>query len=187
MYYREIIQHYQPQQEQEACDRLEMLEVIETYGDLALDRACHLAHFTASSWIVNHEKTKVLMVFHRLYQSWSWTGGHADGDGNFLHVALKEAKEETGIEHVFPLQDTPISLEVICVNGHIKRGKYVTSHVHLNVTYLLEANEGDPLHIKEDENSSVQWVPIEEVCAYCSEPWMQNIYAKLNAYVKGEK
>ena len=165
MYYREIIQHYQPQQEQEACDRLEMLEVIETYGDLALDRACHLAHFTASSWI----------------------GGHADGDGNFLHVALKEAKEETGIEHVFPLQDTPISLEVICVNGHIKRGKYVTSHVHLNVTYLLEANEGDPLHIKEDENSSVQWVPIEEVCAYCSEPWMQNIYAKLNAYVKGEK
>lgn len=187
MGYREIIQSYQPRNEQEVHDRDVMLEMIETYGDLSLERACHLAHFTASSWIVNHEKTKILMVFHRLYQSWSWTGGHADGDGNLQRVALKEAKEETGVEHIFLLQEEPISLEVICVNGHIKKGRYVTSHVHLNVTYLLEADEKDPLWIKEDENSAVQWVPIEEVCTYCSEPWMRKIYTKLNAYVKGGK
>ena len=55
------------------------------------------------------------------------------------------------------------SLEIICVNGHIKRGKYVSSHVHLNLTYLLEVDENEILKIKEDENSDVKWVNIEDV------------------------
>ena len=56
-----------------------------------------MAHMTASSWIVNEDYTKVLMIYHNIYNSWAWTGGHADGDEDLLHVAVKEAREETGL------------------------------------------------------------------------------------------
>ena len=72
-------------------------------------------------------------------------------------------------------------IEIICVNGHVKRGKYVSSHVHLNLTYLLEVDENETLHIKEDENSGVKWINIEDVEKVSNEKWViENIYKKLN-------
>ena len=29
---------------------------------------------TASAWVVNPGRTKVLMVYHNIYKSWSWLG-----------------------------------------------------------------------------------------------------------------
>ena len=52
------------------------------------------------------------------------------------------------------MSDDLFSLEVLTVDGHVKRGKYVSSHLHYNVTYLMEANDQDELKIKEDENKS---------------------------------
>lgn len=68
---------------------------------------------------------------------------------------MKEAKEETGIKNVSPILKDIYSLELINVNEHEKRGKYIGSHVHLNVTYLLEADENEEIYVKEDENSGV--------------------------------
>ena len=97
-----------------------------------------------------------------------------------LHVAMKEAKEETGIKNVQPILDDIYSLEIITVNGHVKRGKYVGSHVHLNVTYLLEADEKEEIKIKEDENSGVKWVPIDEILDASSEKWIRDsVYSKI--------
>ena len=71
-------------------------------------------------------------------------------------------------------------MESICVNGHIKRGKYVSSHIHFNLTYLLEVDEKEELKIKEDENNGVKWIPINDINKYCSEQWMKDrIYPKL--------
>ncbi len=81
------------------------------------------------------------MIYHNIYKSWAWTGGHADGESDLLNTAIRELKEETGVENVKVLNDGIFSLEIICVNGHIKRGKYVSSHVHLNLSYLLEVDE----------------------------------------------
>ena len=120
------------------------------------------------------------MIYHKIYNSWAWTGGHSDGDRDLLNVAMKEAKEETGITKVTPISNDIYSLEIIIVDGHEKRGKYVGSHVHLNVTYLLEADENEKLHIKEDENSGVKWIPIDEVLEATSEPWVRDrVYAKI--------
>ena len=64
--------------------------------------------------------------------------------------------------------------------GHEKRGKYVGSHVHLNITYLLEADEKEKIHIKEDENSGVKWIPINKILESSSEPWIRDrVYAKI--------
>lgn len=173
------IEAYQPYNEQEAADKAVILKYIDSFDNL-LTRENELAHFTASSWIVNKERTKVVMIYHNIYDSWSWTGGHADGEEDLLAVAIREAREETGLEHIRPMLEDIYSLEIVCVNGHVKRGKYVASHLHINVTYLLEADEAETLKIKQDENSGVKWVNIEDTIAMSSEPCMWDIYRKLN-------
>ena len=156
-----------------------MLKYINTF-DNVLTRENEFGHFTASSWVLNKERTKVLMIYHKIYDSWAWTGGHSDGDNDLLYVAMKEAKEETGIKSVSPISKDIYSLELINVNGHDKRGKYVGSHVHLNVIYLLEADENEEIHVKEDENSGVKWVAIDKILEVTSEPWVrERVYAKI--------
>lgn len=174
------IENYQPYNEQEEKDKQTMLKYMDTFDNL-LTRENEFAHFTASSWAVNKEKSKVLMVYHNIYQAWTWTGGHSDGEADLLKVAMKELKEETGVKNVTPLKQDIFSLEALTVDGHVKRGKYVSSHIHLNLTYLLEVDEKEILHKKEDENSGVKWVPIEKVNEVSTEDWIKsNIYAKLN-------
>ena len=165
--------------EQEEKDKKLMLKYIDTF-DNVLTRENEFGHFTASSWAVNKDRTKVLMIYHNIYKSWAWTGGHADGCQDLLEVAVRELKEETGVENVKIVKDDIFSLEIIRVNGHVKRGKYVSSHVHLNVTYLLEVDENEVLKIKEDENSGVKWVNIEDVEKLSTERWMiEYVYKKL--------
>lgn len=88
------LEEYQPCNEQEDKDKQVMLKYINTFDDV-LTRNNEFGHFTASAWVVNQEKTKVLMIYHNIYQSWAWTGGHADGKENLLEVAVRELKEET--------------------------------------------------------------------------------------------
>ena len=176
----EEIKKYRPCNAQEQRDQALILDFLEKNGDAFL-RSNLLAHMTASSWIVNPERTKTLMVYHNIYDSWSWTGGHADGETDLLSVALREAREETGIAHVRPLSPEIFSLEVLTVDGHEKRGEYVPSHLHMNVTYLLEAEESDTLHVCREENSGVAWFTLEEALKASSEPWfVERIYKKLN-------
>ena len=177
---KEKIEKYVPYNEQEKNDKKIMLQYLEQFDNI-LTRKNEFAHFTASSWVLNKEKTKVLMIYHNIYQSWAWTGGHADGESDLLQTAIRELREETGVQNVKVLDDNIFSLEVICVNGHVKKGKYVSSHVHLNLTYLLEVDENEKLQIKEDENSNVRWIPIEEISKKVNEKWIEeNIYQKLN-------
>lgn len=175
---RDKIKKFVPSCEQEENDKKIMLKYFDDFEDV-LTRENEYGHFTASSWVLNEDRTKVLMIYHNIYNSWAWTGGHADGDADLLNVAIREVMEETGIHDVKPILDDIFSLEIICVNGHVKRGKYVSSHVHLNVTYLLEASSLEDLKIKEDENSGVKWIDVEEAISMSSEPWMHRIYQKL--------
>lgn len=177
---RQMLLAYRPGCEQEETDRRIMLELMETRRNL-LTRENSTAHFTASAWLVNADRTKVLMVYHNIYQSWSWTGGHADGQADLLQVARREAMEETGLKQIRTVSEEPFSLEILTVDGHIKKGNYVSSHLHLNLTYLLEADEREELSVKPDENSGVRWFLLEEALRACTEPWMVRwIYAKLN-------
>lgn len=177
---RQDILAYRPYNEQEQRDKAVILDFLDRNPDAFL-RSNLIAHMTASAWVVNPERDKVLMVYHKIYDSWSWTGGHADGDEDLLAVALREVREETGVEHVRPVSREIYSLEVLTVDGHEKRGAYVPSHLHLNLTYLLEADEGDSLHVCETENSGVRWFSLEDALAASSEPWfVQRIYRKLN-------
>lgn len=181
---RKQIENYIPTNEQEENDKKIILTRILTMEDDVLTRENEIAHFTCSSWITNKEHDKVLMIYHNIYDSWAWTGGHADGDSDFLHVALKEANEETSLTKIKPLYDEIASIEILTVDSHIKRGKFVSSHLHVNITFLLEADEHETLHIKEDENSNVDWFTLEEAVKITNEKKMKSIYKKLNNRLK---
>ena len=181
---RDEIAAYVPYNDQEKRDRELILSFLDHNPDAFL-RSNALAHMTASAWVVNPTRDKVLMVYHRLYDSWSWTGGHADGETDLLTVALREVREETGVEHLRPVTTAIYSLESLTVDGHEKRGEYVSSHLHLNLTYLIEADEHDTLRVCEAENSGVRWFSPDEALRVCSEPWfVERIYRKLNEKLK---
>ena len=81
----EAIKNYKPANEQEARDKEQMLQFMKQNPDY-LERTNQIAHFTASMWTVNKERTKTLLVYHNLYDSWSWIGGHADGIEDLCEV-----------------------------------------------------------------------------------------------------
>ena len=174
------IEHYTPFNEQEETDKQLILNWIRNNTN-AFSRENTVAHMTASAWVVNQDKSKILMVYHNnIYHSWSWLGGHADGETDLLAVALREVKEEAGISHVCPVSEEIFSLESLTVDGHVKKGKYVSSHLHLNVTYLLEADSKEAVSIKADENSGVAWFSPEEALKKSTEPWfVEHVYSKL--------
>lgn len=177
--WKKEVELYIPKDAREESEKREILTLMEREGDRLLLRECSYAHMTASSVIVNRNRTKMLMAFHKIYQSWAWTGGHADGDGDFEAVARREAQEETGIQNLKKLGAGAASLEVLPVWAHQKRGQMVVSHLHLNISYLFEADDTLPLRIAEDENSAVGWIPIAQLEEYVREKDMMPIYQKL--------
>lgn len=179
----EQIECYNPYNEQEEKDKEIILYSINALENV-LTRKNEIAHITSSAFVVSKEKSKVLMVHHNIYNSWSWTGGHADGEEDLLKVAIREVQEETGVKNIYPVVNDIFSLDVLPVLGHMKKGKYVSAHLHLSIAYLLEADEDELLIVKPDENSDVKWVPIEEVNEYSNEPHMQKIYDKLISKIK---
>lgn len=176
---KEEIENYKPYNEQETVDKQVMLKALDDFDDV-LTRDNKVCHFSASNWIVNKQRTKILMVYHNIYKSWSWTGGHSDGESDLLKVALREAKEETGLKNIKLLSDGIFSIETLCVDSHIKREKFVPAHLHLDCCYLLEADENEVLRIKEDENSGIKWVDIDKVLESTREDQMKVVYTKLN-------
>ncbi len=175
----EKIENYKPFNEQEERDKPLILDWIRN-NENAFTRENTIAHITASAWVVNKDRSKVLMVYHNIYNSWSWLGGHADGETDLLSVALREVREEAGISNVQPVSEEIFSLEALTVDGHIKKGKYVSSHLHLNITYLVEADSDEALFVKPDENSGVAWFTPEEALRKSTEPWfVANVYSKL--------
>lgn len=169
---------YVPYNEQEVIDQRAMVQYLNHCSN-ALTRENAIAHVTVSSWIVNRDHSKVLMIYHNIMDRWAWTGGHADGEKDLLGVAIREAKEETGLHDVKAVDENIYSIEILPVSAHWRRGEYVNAHLHLNVSFLLEADEQDVLRVKEDENRAVRWFALEEVLSLIEDTQDRLLYEKL--------
>lgn len=179
------LQCYVPQTSQEKKDQAEMLQAATQYGNATLERnSPSVGHFCCSGMILDETMTQVLLVYHNIYQSFSWTGGHADGESDFLAVAIREAQEETGLQQVQPLCSAILSLDVLPVKAHEKHGVPVAAHMHYCVSFGLLADPKQPLQIKPDENSAVCWKPVSELETLCKEPQMLPVYEKLIARMR---
>ncbi len=174
------LENFKPFNEQEAIDKQNFLLFLKTQNNI-WTRENPIAHLTASAWIVNTQHDKVLMIYHNIYQSWAWTGGHADGETNLLRLAIREAQEETGLVSVKAASDAIFGIEILPVEGHVKKGVFVSPHLHYNITYLLLAEDTHAIRHNPEENSKVKWFPLDEAVKVSTEPYMKTIYAKLNA------
>lgn len=95
-------------------------------------------------------------------------------------VALRELQEETGVKNAVLVSKEIFSLETLTVNGHMKKGIYVPSYLHFNITYLAEADEKEALIVNEEENQAVKWWSFEDALQVSTEPWMvERVYRKL--------
>ena len=173
------LKNFRPDSAQEKADRYYILGRLSD-GPVLYTRESEDAHITVSAWVISRDGSQVLMAWHNIYQSWAWLGGHADGDTDLMAVAVREVEEESGLTALEPLCRDFISLEVLPVAAHVRRGKPVPAHLHLNFTYLFRADETKTIRIKPDENSKVGWIPADQVCDYSTEPLFQTvIYPKL--------
>lgn len=173
-----LIMDYVPENEQEENDKRIMLKYIKKF-DNVLTRQNEMVHFTTSALVVNHNKTKVLMIYHNIFNSWALIGGHADGNSNLLEVVKKEILEETGVKEVNLLINGIFGISIQIVKPHKKKGKYVSAHLHYDIQFLFETSENDDLKIKHDENSDVRWLDIDTVLDKVTEENMKPLYEKL--------
>ena len=160
MLLREVIKNHTPHDEIEKRDKEQFLKFIDEFDDVLL-RSNTIGHFCAAAFVLNKDKTKTLVVYHIINDGWTYPGGHADGEENLLNVALREVEEETGLKAT-PLCNEPFLISSNPVKGHIKRGKYVSSHLHFDVLYLVEADDTTKISYREDESKGVKWIPLED-------------------------
>lgn len=157
---KEQIQNYIPYDEQEQKDKEQFLNFIDTFSDV-LTRDNVIGHFSSSAFVVNKQRTKMLAVYHIINDGWIYPGGHADGIEDLLSVAVREVEEETGLKakvldnNIFSIQSAPVI-------GHVKRGKYVSAHIHFDCVYIMEADDTIPLVYRTDESKGVKWVDFED-------------------------
>lgn len=177
--YTDEIAAYEPFGERDESDKRVILEYIRLFPHNILTRENEFAHITSSGLILNRELTKVLMIYHNIFDTWAWTGGHADGEGDLLAIAMKEAREETGLASLTPLTERMLSLDILPVCGHRKNGRWVSAHMHLNSAYVLIADERDALRVKPDENSGVEWFPVEELKTRVTEEYFPELYGRI--------
>ena len=173
-----------PQTKEEAQVRKKMLAAWEGHGKTLLCRENEQAHFTASALLLNPAMDKALMVHHNLFHTFTWPGGHADGEEKLLYTAIREAREETGVQQVYPLSAGILSLDILQVPAHSKNGKAVPAHIHYSVAYGLIVPEKQPVFVKPDENSAVRWIAVQDLRNYCAEAHMLVLYEKLHRRMK---
>ena len=179
MTFIEEIKTYKPRIKQEESDKTVILNYIDKYYKNILLRENKIAHITSSGLILNKSLNRVLMIHHNIYKTWAWTGGHADGDSNLLNVAIKEAKEETGLKNIVAISKDIASIDILPVYGHIKRNNYVSAHLHLNISFILLADEKEELVINKEETSGVKWIDVSKISEYSNEPYLIKIYNKI--------
>lgn len=121
------------------------------------ERACVPGHVTASAWIVSPSSECVLLARHRRLGRWLQLGGHADGDPNVFAVALREAREESGLTRLAPFEPDGAS-SLLDVDVHeIPAYGAEPAHLHHDVRFLLRAEPGQELRIS-PESTALSWV-----------------------------
>jgi ADP-ribose pyrophosphatase YjhB (NUDIX family) len=137
-------------------------------------RTCAPGHFTGSAWIVDASRTRTLLTHHLKLEKWLQLGGHADGDGDLLAVAMREGTEESGLTTL-----RAVSTEIFDLDRHwIPARKADPAHWHYDLRFMIEADPAEPLIRAENESKELAWVPLHDVTTLNSEESMARMVRK---------
>ena len=168
---KELIKNYTHKNPKENS-AIEMLNLLKTDGCFLKDN--YDGHFTGSAWIVSPDKEEILMTHHKKLGMWLQLGGHADGENDLSKVALREAKEESGIQYFNIISTEIFDLDIHDVPKHMNE----TSHKHYDIRFLLEADPVSSKIIISDESYDVAWIPIDDVIGLNPENSIQRMVEK---------
>ena len=152
---------YTPADEREASMRDRIVSLLTAYGADAFDRALPHAHLTASAWIVDADRARVLLTHHRKLGRWLQLGGHLEGDLDVRRGALREAREESGLRSLRFARDTIFDLDVHLIPA--RPGE--AAHEHHDIRFLLEADPAEPL-VLSAESKELAWIPLDALAEY---------------------
>lgn len=169
---KELIKNYTHKNPKENS-AFEMLSFLKTDGCFLKDN--YDGHFTGSAWIVSPDKEEILMTHHKKLEMWLQLGGHADGENDLLKVALREAKEESGIQYFKILSNEIFDLDIHDIPKHMNE----PSHKHYDIRFLLEADHISSKITISDESYDVAWIPIDEVIGLNPENSIQRMVEKI--------
>ncbi|MBS0632920.1 MAG: NUDIX hydrolase [Verrucomicrobia bacterium] len=156
----------------EAAMTADTIRFVEAHEDCFL-RSQLSGHLTGSAWIVSPDRTRTLLTHHRKLDKWLQLGGHADGDTDLLAVALKEAREESGLTRLKAVSAAPFD-----VDRHlIPERKGVPAHYHYDLRFMIEADPAEPLVIS-DESKDLAWVEVARVTSLNPEESMARMVRK---------
>jgi len=159
--------------EQATVDRF--VEFVSTRPD-CFERTLLEGHVTGSAWIVDEAGERVLLTHHRKLNAWLQLGGHADGDPDVMAVAIKEAREESGLTDFEPLGEGIFDVDIHL----IPERKGVPEHFHYDVRYVLRAT-GNTDYVVSEESHDLRWVPLDEVASLTRDESMHRMVRKWRA------
>jgi 8-oxo-dGTP pyrophosphatase MutT (NUDIX family) len=159
----EILRRYAPPSEDRGAEVRRIISFVEREPACA-ERSHQFGHLTGSAWIVTADRTKALLLHHRKLNRWMQPGGHADGELDLLAVALREAREESGLSSI-----EPVSGEVFDVDIHeIPPFKGIPAHYHFDVRFLLVGDDTEKPS-RNEESNEVKWIELSAIREYTDE------------------
>jgi 8-oxo-dGTP pyrophosphatase MutT (NUDIX family) len=152
-----LLETHTPWNEHEGRMRDRMKDFVNRQPD-CFDRSLLVGHITGSAWVLDQDQALVLLTHHCKLNKWLQLGGHADGEGDVLLVALREAVEESGLESIWPFSREIFDVDVHEIPAHAND----PAHLHYDVRFRLAANPNQPLRVS-SESKELAWVPLREV------------------------
>ena len=140
------------------------------------ERDLWVGHITGSAWLLNADRSAVLLTHHRKLERWLQLGGHSDGNPDPLAVALTEAREESGLQ-VAPLQRVIFDLDI----HEIPARKQDPAHFHFDVRFALQVVGDESFRVSE-ESLDLAWVPIARLGEFTDEESMLRMARKWPAF-----
>ncbi len=156
----------------EAAMTADTIRFVEAHEDCLL-RSCVPGHLTGSAWIVGPDRTRTLLTHHHKLDKWLQLGGHADGDGDLLAVALREAREESGLTRLRAAGPAPFDVD----RHWIPPRQTEPGHYHYDLRFVIEADPSEPLTIS-NESKDLAWVELARVTALNPEESMARMVRK---------
>jgi 8-oxo-dGTP pyrophosphatase MutT (NUDIX family) len=154
------------------------LDFVRAHPD-CFERSLAIGHVTGSAWILDLERTHVLLTHHHRLDKWMQLGGHSDGDSDTLGVALREAREESGLDGIRSLSGGIFDLDI----HEIPARRAEPAHLHFDVRFLLEADRRQPLMITA-ESKDLAWAALNEIESFSREESILRLAKKTFAWLK---